>query len=136
MTRDGGNRLLNTAASAVAIAAPTITIRYTREAIGQARAKNPSMTAAVADIGKVLTAGLGGDRLLSRLDSDEFAMLIPGVGAAQALERMLQVVPTPDTYALAARLWTTFGNKPKADAVRAQARRVFSSRSAERTARR
>src|SRR5262245_49399697 len=53
--RDDGSRLLNTAASPVAIVAPTITLRYAREAIGQVRAKNPSMTAAVADIGKVRT---------------------------------------------------------------------------------
>lgn len=41
----------------------------------------------VADIAKVLAGELGGDRLLARLDSDEYGLMIPGVGAAQALER-------------------------------------------------
>ena len=41
----------------------------------------------VADIAKMLGEELGGDQLLSRLDSDEFGLLIPGVGEAQALER-------------------------------------------------
>jgi diguanylate cyclase (GGDEF)-like protein/PAS domain S-box-containing protein len=41
----------------------------------------------VADIAKLLSKDLGGDQLLSRLDSDEYGLLIPGVGEAQALER-------------------------------------------------
>jgi diguanylate cyclase (GGDEF)-like protein/PAS domain S-box-containing protein len=41
----------------------------------------------VADIAKMLGEDLGGDQLLSRLDSDEYGLLIPGVGEAQALER-------------------------------------------------
>ncbi|HET6832043.1 MAG TPA: EAL domain-containing protein [Solirubrobacterales bacterium] len=41
----------------------------------------------VADIAKMLGEDLGGDQLLSRLDSDEFGLLLPGVGEAQALER-------------------------------------------------
>jgi diguanylate cyclase (GGDEF)-like protein/PAS domain S-box-containing protein len=40
----------------------------------------------VADIAKMLSEEIDG-QLLSRLDSDEFGMLIPGVGEAQALER-------------------------------------------------
>ena len=41
----------------------------------------------VADIAKLIAEELGGDQLLSRLDSDEYGLLIPGVGEAQALER-------------------------------------------------
>jgi diguanylate cyclase (GGDEF)-like protein/PAS domain S-box-containing protein len=41
----------------------------------------------VADIAKMLGEDLGGDQLLARLDSDEYGLLIPGVGEAQALER-------------------------------------------------
>lgn len=41
----------------------------------------------VADIAKLLGEDLGADLLLSRLDSDEYGLLIPGVGEAQALER-------------------------------------------------
>ena len=52
--------------------------------------------------------------------------------AAAALEEMVRVIPTPDTYALAARLWTMFGNKQQADAVRAQARRAFPASRADR----
>lgn len=43
---------------------------------------------------------------------------------------LVKITPTPDTYALAARLWTTFGNRQQADAVRAQARRALSDDSA------
>jgi diguanylate cyclase (GGDEF)-like protein/PAS domain S-box-containing protein len=41
----------------------------------------------VADIATMLAEDLGGDQLLCRLDSDEFGVLIPGVGEAQAMER-------------------------------------------------
>ena len=41
----------------------------------------------VADIAKMLADDIGAGQLLSRLDSDEFGVLIPGVGEAQALER-------------------------------------------------
>jgi choline-sulfatase len=55
---------------------------------------------------------------------------------ARVLGDMVTVSPTPDTYAQAARLWTTFGNRRQADLVRAQARRMFSAAppSARRTA--
>ena len=43
---------------------------------------------------------------------------------------LVKIAPTPDAYALAARLWTTFGNRQQADAVRAQARRAFSASTA------
>jgi arylsulfatase A-like enzyme/Flp pilus assembly protein TadD len=45
--------------------------------------------------------------------------------AGRVLDDMTRVTPTPDSYALAARLWKTFGNHRRADAVRAEARRVF-----------
>src|SRR6185295_16658478 len=38
---------------------------------------------------------------------------------------MTRVSPTAESYALAARLWTMFGNRQQADAVRAEARRTF-----------
>ena len=37
---------------------------------------------------------------------------------------MLRITPTPDSYALAARLYTMFGNRKQAEAVRAEARRA------------
>jgi arylsulfatase A-like enzyme/predicted Zn-dependent protease len=47
--------------------------------------------------------------------------------AAEAvLADMLRAVPTPDAYALAARIWTSFGRPREAQAVRAEARRTFS----------
>jgi arylsulfatase A-like enzyme/Tfp pilus assembly protein PilF len=57
------------------------------------------------------------------------AMLYQATGrsdeAAGAIGDMLRVTPTPESYALAARLWTMFGNRQQADAVRAEARRAF-----------
>jgi arylsulfatase A-like enzyme/predicted Zn-dependent protease len=44
---------------------------------------------------------------------------------ARVIGDLVRITPTPDTYALAARLWTTFGNRQQADAVRAQARRAL-----------
>ena len=45
--------------------------------------------------------------------------------ASQMLTDMLRITPTPNTYALASRIFTMFGNRQQADAVRAQARRAF-----------
>ena len=45
--------------------------------------------------------------------------------AAQAVDDLVRVAPTPEGYALAARLWTIFGEKGRADAVRAAARERF-----------
>ena len=45
--------------------------------------------------------------------------------AAKVLADMLRVTPTPDSYALAARLYTMFGDHRQAEVVRADARRVF-----------
>jgi arylsulfatase A-like enzyme/Tfp pilus assembly protein PilF len=45
--------------------------------------------------------------------------------AARTVADLTRMTPTPESYALAARLWTMFGNKPQADAIRAQARRTF-----------
>ena len=47
--------------------------------------------------------------------------------ASKLLDEMVRVTPTPDTYALAARVWTMFGNKQQAAALRAQARRALTS---------
>ncbi|MEO8259550.1 MAG: sulfatase-like hydrolase/transferase [Acidobacteriota bacterium] len=46
---------------------------------------------------------------------------------ARVIDDLIAVSPTPDAYALAARLWTTFGNRQRADALRAQARRTFAA---------
>jgi arylsulfatase A-like enzyme/Tfp pilus assembly protein PilF len=45
--------------------------------------------------------------------------------AARAVADMLRVTPTPESYALAARLYTMFGDRERADEVRAEARRTF-----------
>jgi tetratricopeptide (TPR) repeat protein len=45
--------------------------------------------------------------------------------ATQTLEDLVRIVPTPDSYNLAARLWTTFGNHRRAATLRAEAARVF-----------
>ncbi|HEX3645267.1 MAG TPA: sulfatase-like hydrolase/transferase [Vicinamibacterales bacterium] len=44
--------------------------------------------------------------------------------AAQVLDDMLRITPTPDSYALAARLYTMFGNRKQAESVRAEGRRA------------
>jgi hypothetical protein len=44
--------------------------------------------------------------------------------ADQAIADMLRLTPTQDSYALAARLYTMFGNPQQANAVRAEARRA------------
>ena len=48
--------------------------------------------------------------------------------AADALEAMLRMSPTPEVYSLAARLWTSFGNPSQAAAVRAEAARASAGR--------
>jgi arylsulfatase A-like enzyme/cytochrome c-type biogenesis protein CcmH/NrfG len=45
--------------------------------------------------------------------------------AARVIDEMVRITPTPESYALAARLWTMFGNRQQADAIRAEARRAF-----------
>jgi tetratricopeptide (TPR) repeat protein len=45
--------------------------------------------------------------------------------AVEAIAELLRVSPTPESYALAARLWTMVGNRQQADAVRAEARGAF-----------
>jgi tetratricopeptide (TPR) repeat protein len=64
------------------------------------------------------------------------AMLCHSVGrstdAAAAIDDLLRAVPTPEAYALAARLWTTFGEPRRAAAVRATAQRQFAARPAAR----
>jgi arylsulfatase A-like enzyme/predicted Zn-dependent protease len=69
------------------------------------------------------------------------AMLYQATGRADAADRviadMVRATPTPESYALAARLWTMFGNRQQADAVRAEARRAFAdpARAGSRAAR-
>ena len=55
--------------------------------------------------------------------------------AARVLVDMLRVTPTPDSYALAARLYTMFGNRQQAEAVKSEARRSFAA-TRERSGRR
>jgi len=45
--------------------------------------------------------------------------------AAQAIEELLQALPTPEGSSAAARAWTAMGNRERADAVRADARARF-----------
>jgi arylsulfatase A-like enzyme/Tfp pilus assembly protein PilF len=45
--------------------------------------------------------------------------------ADQTLRDMLRTSPTPETYALASRLFAMFGNRREAEAVRADAKRAF-----------
>ena len=45
--------------------------------------------------------------------------------ATRVIADLMRMTPTPDAYALAARLLTAFGNRQQADAVRAEARRAF-----------
>jgi tetratricopeptide (TPR) repeat protein len=47
--------------------------------------------------------------------------------ATAMLNDMLQITPTPDSYALAARLHTMFGNRKQAEAVKLEARRAFAN---------
>jgi arylsulfatase A-like enzyme/Tfp pilus assembly protein PilF len=47
--------------------------------------------------------------------------------ASAVLTEMLRVSPTPESYALAARLFTMFGNRQQAEVVRAEARRARKS---------
>ncbi len=44
--------------------------------------------------------------------------------AAEALDALVLAVPTPEGYALAARLWTVLGDRDRADALRKQAQRA------------
>jgi arylsulfatase A-like enzyme/predicted Zn-dependent protease len=57
--------------------------------------------------------------------------------AGDVITEMTRSTPTPEAYALAARLWTALGNRPQADAVRAEARLMFAApaRSGARAAR-
>jgi tetratricopeptide (TPR) repeat protein len=45
--------------------------------------------------------------------------------ADRVLTEMIETTPTPETYALAARLWTAFGDARQAAAARADARKAF-----------
>ena len=52
--------------------------------------------------------------------------------AALGVDSMLRAIPNAETYALGARLWTSFGNRQQAETVRAEARRMFGPGPAER----
>jgi arylsulfatase A-like enzyme/Flp pilus assembly protein TadD len=45
--------------------------------------------------------------------------------AERILDDMTRIMPTPESYALAARLYSMFGNRRQAEAVRAESRRAF-----------
>ncbi len=47
--------------------------------------------------------------------------------AARILDDLLRITPTPDSYALAARLHAMFGNRKESEAVKAEAKRVFAA---------
>ena len=49
--------------------------------------------------------------------------------ASSAVSDLIRAIPTPDGYATAARLLTTFGDRKQAEAVRAEGRRVFAESS-------
>jgi arylsulfatase A-like enzyme/Flp pilus assembly protein TadD len=69
------------------------------------------------------------------------AMLYQASGRPEDAERVIddavRVTPTPETYAMAARLLNLFGNRRRAEELRAEAREVFADppRSGARTAR-
>ena len=48
--------------------------------------------------------------------------------AGRMLGDMLRITPAPDSYALAARLYTMFGDRKQAEVVRGEARRAFADR--------
>jgi arylsulfatase A-like enzyme len=50
--------------------------------------------------------------------------------AAMTAADLVRITPSPEAYAMAARLWTSFGDRKQAAAVRAQARTLFSGRRA------
>jgi hypothetical protein len=45
--------------------------------------------------------------------------------ATRVLDDMLRITPTPDSYALAAKLHTMFGNRKQAEIVKTEAKRAF-----------
>jgi tetratricopeptide (TPR) repeat protein len=45
--------------------------------------------------------------------------------AEAVLSDMIRITPTPESYALAARLYSMFGNRKQAEAIRAESRRAF-----------
>jgi tetratricopeptide (TPR) repeat protein len=45
--------------------------------------------------------------------------------AEAVLGDMIRITPTPESYALAARLYSMFGNRKQAEALRAESRRAF-----------
>ena len=45
--------------------------------------------------------------------------------AADVIADLVRLTPTPEGYAVAARLWTTFGDRREAAALRAKARQLL-----------
>jgi uncharacterized protein HemY len=45
--------------------------------------------------------------------------------AERTVEELIKVAPTSEGYSLAARLWATFGEPRRAEALRSEARRLF-----------
>jgi tetratricopeptide (TPR) repeat protein len=48
--------------------------------------------------------------------------------AARAASDLVRITPSPESYAMAAKLWTAFGDRRQAAAMRTDARKLFSSR--------
>ena len=48
--------------------------------------------------------------------------------AARVVEDLIRITPSPEAYATAAKLWTSLGDRKRAAAVRADARRLFANR--------
>ena len=48
--------------------------------------------------------------------------------AARTTTDLVRITPSPEGYATAAKLWTSFGDRKQAAALRADARRMFDSR--------
>ena len=57
----------------------------------------------IGEIANLLQAELGGGYVFGRVDSDEFGLLIPGVGEAQALERANNLLADRSAHGRAAR---------------------------------
>ena len=122
---------------------------YFEQAIGEAR--NPAIRPAAElyfyagdTLGRLeryhdAEAAFGEDLKLFPLNARaraSLAMLYQATNRPDEAERMIRemmrITPTPDTYSLAARLFTMFGRRADAESVRAEARRTFTD--ASRTA--
>jgi tetratricopeptide (TPR) repeat protein len=48
--------------------------------------------------------------------------------AAKAASDLVRITPSPEAYAMAVKLWTSFGDRKQAAALRADARKLFAAR--------